>query len=239
MGRFAAHHLLPGVGDHIELVPLEVLGEGRRGGVADHHAFAVVGDEVGVGHARAGRGAVPGEHQVGVRADPRQVRQLAEGGGQRLGLRQLQLLDDVGDPVLGEALPGGHLHGALAQHGPHGHLDGPGVGRRHDADQEVVGDLEHLTGQVDGLLQARLHVPGAVVAAEQGAFEVFEGPAGALGAGAGRKIRSHRPGGRFGGRVHDVSHPCRWTAPRWEGVARRGRYTNSAIWRGKLSGRRR
>src|ERR1700721_1469727 len=54
-------------------------------------------------------------------------------------------------------------------------------------------------------------------AAEDGAGEILRGPAGALGAGAGRKMRYRRP--RCGLRVcHNLSFQIE--APRWGGVSR-------------------
>ena len=45
---------------------------------------------------------------------------------------ELELLGDVRHPALAEALPGQRIDAARAQHGPHGHLEGAGVGGRHD-----------------------------------------------------------------------------------------------------------
>ena len=234
----AAQRLLPGEGHHIELGPVERPGRRRRWwrrrssmpsrSAAMKSAFGTRTPEV-----------VP--FQVNTRSASRahlgQVRQLAVGRVEHLGV-ELQLLDDVGHPVLAEALEGQQLHRPRAQHRPHGHLHGAGVGAGHDADQVVVGDLQHLAGAVDGFLQARLAELGAVRAAEDGALQVFGGPAGALGAGAGRKFGASRPHGRLGeGRHSDVSHPCRWAAPRWEGVARRGAYTKPGRTPANLSSR--
>jgi hypothetical protein len=48
MRGFAAEHLLPGEGDDIELIEIEPLGEGGRGGVADGQSLAVGRDEAGI-----------------------------------------------------------------------------------------------------------------------------------------------------------------------------------------------
>ena len=56
--------------------------------------------------------------------------------------------------------------GRGAEHRPQRHLDGAGVGGRHDADEVIGGDLEHLAGAVDRSLQARLAELRAVRAAE-------------------------------------------------------------------------
>ena len=82
MRGFAAQHLLPGEGHDIELGPVELLRERRRGGVADGQAFAVGRDPVGVGHAHAGGGAVPGEDDVGVGSTLREVGDFAIAGMQ-------------------------------------------------------------------------------------------------------------------------------------------------------------
>ena len=55
--------------DDIELRPVEILREGRRGRVADRQPLAVGGDPVGVRHAHARRRAVPGEDDVVVEID--------------------------------------------------------------------------------------------------------------------------------------------------------------------------
>ena len=70
------------------------------------------------------------------------------------------------------------LNRQRAEHRPHGHLDRAGVGGGHDADQEVVRHLQHLTGAVDGLLQPALADLGAVRAAERRGLQVFKPPTG-------------------------------------------------------------
>src|SRR5579872_1811577 len=219
--RLAAEHLLPGVGDHIELGPIEGLGEGGAGGVADDDALAVSRDEVGVRHPHAGRGAVPREDEVGVGTHLREVRQLAERRVQDLTILQLQLVTNVDHPVAREALPGGDLDRQRAEHRPHRHLDRAGVRGRHDADEEVVRHLEHLARAVDRLLEPALADLGAVRAAERRGLQVFQPPAWVLDGGSRGKLGTSRAHGRLGDVVHFNSHPCRWAAPRWEGVARR------------------
>ncbi len=66
MGRFTAQHLLPGIGDHIELLEGDVLREHGGGGITDHNAVRVGLDPVGIGDAHAGCRAVPGEDDVGI-----------------------------------------------------------------------------------------------------------------------------------------------------------------------------
>ena len=74
---FAAQHLLPGEGHDIELGQIERLRERGGGRVADRQALAVGRDPVGVRHAHAGGRAVPGEDDVGVAVDLRQIGQFA------------------------------------------------------------------------------------------------------------------------------------------------------------------
>lgn len=210
MRGLAAEHLLPGEGDDIELGPIELLGEGGRGRVADRQPLAVIGDPAGVDDAHARGRAVPGEDDVAVLAvDLLQVRQFAIGGGEGAHIRQLELLGDVGDPALAKALPGDHVDAAGAQHRPHRHLDGAGVGGRHDADAVIGRDLQHLARQVDREFELVLADLGAVRAAERCITKGLEGPAGALGAGAGREMRHARARSRNRIR-HRCLHPYRW-----------------------------
>jgi hypothetical protein len=70
---------------------------------------------------------------------------------------------------------------------PHRHLDGAGVGRRHDADAVVVGHAEDIARQVDGLLEFGFADLGPVRAAQRRVNERFGRPTGTLGAGTRRK----------------------------------------------------
>ena len=126
----AAQRLLPGEGGDIDLVPGDGLGEHRRGGVGEGEAGAVGGDPVAVRHAHARGGAVPGEQHVAAEIDLGEIGQLAVLGLEDAQVGELELLGDVRHPALAEALPGQRIDAALAQHGPHGHLEGAGVGGR-------------------------------------------------------------------------------------------------------------
>lgn len=213
MRGLAAEHLLPGEGDDIEFWPVEALGEGGGGGVADGQPLAIVSDPAGVDDAHARGGTVPGEDDVAVLGvDLLQVRQFAIGGVEGADIRKLELLDDIGDPAGAEALPTDHVDAAGAQQRPERHLDGAGIGGRHDADAVIGGDLQHLARQVDRSFQLVLADLGAVRAAERGVGEVLEGPAGALGARAGREVRHARTRVRNGIR-HRCLHPYRWARP--------------------------
>ena len=120
---------------------------------------------------------------------------------------ELELLGDVGHPALAEALPGQRIDAARAQHGPHRHLEGAGVGGRHDAAHVAGGQAQQRLGLVDGELEARLAFLGAMRAAEERLVEVLEGPAGALGAGAGGEVHVGRPLGRLRRRGHEPTLP--------------------------------
>ena len=117
-----------------------------------------------------------------------QVGQLAVGRLVHVGL-ELELLDRVGDPVLAESFPRRRCRLARAQQRPHRHFHGAGVGGRHDADAIIGGNAQQLPGALDRVLELGLAGLGAVGASHQRAFEGFRGPAGALGAGSGRKKR--------------------------------------------------
>ncbi len=74
VGRLAAHILLPRVSDHIELVPVELLREAGRGGVANGDPFSIGRNKVGVRHAHTGSRPVPSKDQIPVARILRQVR---------------------------------------------------------------------------------------------------------------------------------------------------------------------
>ena len=153
--------------------------------------------QFGVGNAHARGGAVPGEDDVVVEIDLGEIGQLAVGRLQRARVLELELLDDVGDPAFAEALPRQHVDAARAEQRPQRHLDRAGVGAGRDADAIVGGNAEHFARQVDRVLELGLAELGAMRAAERRVLEGFGGPAGPLGAGAGRKTRVMRPrGGR-------------------------------------------
>ncbi|MEH2475460.1 hypothetical protein V1284_006904 [Nitrobacteraceae bacterium AZCC 2299] len=134
MTGLAAQRLLPGEGDDIELGPVERLRERRRGGVANRQAFTIGLDPVGIGHAHAGGGAVPGEDDVGSRIGLAEIRDFAIAGMQLGDIPELQFLDDIADPALAEGFPGDGGNGTLTEQRPQRHLHGAGIRRRHDAD---------------------------------------------------------------------------------------------------------
>ncbi len=202
MRSFTAQHLLPGEGEHIHLVPGNVLREHGRGRIDESKAFAVRGNPIAVGHAHARRGAVPGEKHVAAEIDLGQVGQLAVIRLDGAQVFQLELLGGIRHPALAETFPGQHVDAALTEHGPHGHLEGPGVGGGNDGAQIAGRQAEQRLGLVDGELEARLAFLGAMRAAEERVFEFLEGPAGPLCAGAGGKMRIRRPPGRFRGGGH-------------------------------------
>ena len=89
MRAFAAERLLPVEGDDIELCEVEALREGGGGGVADGQAGAIIWNEIAIGHAHAGGGAVPGEDHVAVEIYLAEVRQFAIGRLDAAHVRQL------------------------------------------------------------------------------------------------------------------------------------------------------
>ena len=217
MARLAADRLLPGESDHIELVPIERLGERSRGRVADRQSAAVGGDPIGIGDAHARGGAVPGEHDVGRRIGPGEIGEFAVSGLEHRHVLELKLLDDVGDPAFAEGFPGQHGHRPRTEQRPQRHFDRAGIGGRHDGDAVVGGDLKNFAGQIERALELRPARLGAMRASEKSVLEGLRAPAGALGAGAGRKMRHRRPHGRHRER-HDLSFQI--GAPRWGGVSR-------------------
>ncbi len=156
-------------------------------------ALAVRLDPVGVGHAHARGGAVPGEDDVGVGIDLGEIGDLAITRVKLGDVLELQFLDDVGDPAFAEGFPGDGGDGLRSEQRPQRHLDGAGIGRRHDADLVVGRHFQHFARQLDGLLELDLADLGAVRAAERCVLEILGIPAGALGTGAGGKMRHGRP----------------------------------------------
>ena len=165
----AAQHLLPGEGDDIELVEIEVLREGGRGRVADGQALAVGRNEVGVRHAHARGRAVPGEDHVAVEIDLRRDRAARRSRPRcvRTSASFSCLTTSVTQPAP-KTFPGDHVDAARAEQRPQRHLDRAGVGGRHDADAVVGRHLQHFAGEVDRLFELGLADLGAVRAAERG-----------------------------------------------------------------------
>jgi hypothetical protein len=189
----AAQRLLPGESDDIELGPVQLLRERRRGGVADSQTFAVGRDPVAVRHAHAGGGAVPGEDHVGLEIDFGKIGQFAVRRLEHREIFQLELFFDVGDPAFAEGFPGQHGDGTGAEQRPQRHLDRAGIRGGHDADAISGGNAEDFAGQIDGALELRLADLGTVRTGKGCVCEGLEAPAGALGAGAGREMRYCRP----------------------------------------------
>ena len=166
--RLAAQRLLPGEGDDIELGPVELLREGgarwrrRSSGPARSAAIKspfgtrtpeVVPFQVKTRSA-SGR---PWRGRAARRRRPRAT-------SASLSFSCLTTSVTQSLPKLSKA---SRWTGRAPEQRPHRHLDGAGVGGRHDADQVVGRDLQHLAGAVDGVLELRLAELGAVRAAEQ------------------------------------------------------------------------
>src|SRR4029079_3857996 len=106
MSRLAAEDLLPGIGEHIELRPIEALREdaGRR--VANGKALPVRLYPICVRYPDAGCGSVPGKDDIAREVDVGEIRQLTVSGLHDAPVAELQLLDDIDHPSLAEGLPG-------------------------------------------------------------------------------------------------------------------------------------
>jgi hypothetical protein len=133
MAALAAQNLLPREGRDVDLGPVDVIGEHGAGGVGEGQALAVGRDPFGVGNAHAAGGAVPGEQNVARPVDLVQIGELTIIGADHRGV-QLELLHHIGDPAFAKAFPrkGGHFAGA--QHRPHRHFKGAGVGTGDNTD---------------------------------------------------------------------------------------------------------
>ena len=104
-------------------------------------------NEIAVGHAHARGRAVPGEDHVAVEIDRREIGQPAVVGLDDARIGELELLHHIGDPAGAETFPGDHVDAARAEQRPQRHLDGAGVGGRHDADPVVGRHLEDFAGE--------------------------------------------------------------------------------------------
>ena len=155
MPALSAQHFLPTEGGDVDLVPGNVIGKNRTGCVGKGQAFAVIGNPFTVRYAHTTGGAVPGEKNIVIPVDLRQVGKLAIISAMYLGLK-LQLLDCIGDPTFSEAFPCKRSHAARAKHRPHRHFKGTGIRSRYDTDAMGFRKVEHLAHQIDAILQARL-----------------------------------------------------------------------------------
>ena len=178
----AAEHLLPGEGGGIELLPGDLLREHRRGRIADGQAGAIVSDPIGIGHTHPRGGAVPGEHHVAVAIDLGEIGQFAIRRKQRAYIFELELLDDIGDPIARERFPREHVDAAGAEQRPQRHLDGAGVGSGHDRHAVIGGKLEQRSRPLERKREARFGLGPTMVAADQSSREALHRPAGMLGA---------------------------------------------------------
>ena len=228
MRRLAAQRLLPAEGADIDPLPVDVLGERRRGRVANGEAGAVGRNPVRIMHSDTARRAVPREDDVARGIDAREVGDLAIIGGADVGV-ELELLRDVGHPAGPEALPRQHRHRPRAQQRPDRHLHRAGVGGRDDAEPVIGGELQQRMGAVDSIGKLRLADRAAVRASERRGVELVRAPAGRLRARARGKIRAVGFGLGFrqthfgcgGSHLRQCDFPSRELAPRWDGVARR------------------
>ena len=143
--------------------------------------FRVALDPVGIGHANARRGAVPREHDVAVEIDLGEIGELAIGRDHGPHIVELQLVDDVGHPVLAESVPGEHVDAARAsEQRPECDLHRARVGGEDDADPIAGWQLQQLARLDKRKLEPRPRVLGPMVAAEQGAPESAKDQPGCL-----------------------------------------------------------
>ena len=64
---------LPGISDHIELRPIQGLGENAGGRVANGEALPVHRDPVRIGHTHTRCGSVPGKDDIASKIDLRKI----------------------------------------------------------------------------------------------------------------------------------------------------------------------
>ena len=145
----------------------------------------------------------------------REIGQLAVGRVEHARVLELQLLDDVGDPALAEALPGQHVDAARAEQRPQRHLDRAGIGGGHDAEAIILGHAEQRARAVEHFLQAW---PCRAWSDASGRRARSTAPQ-ATSRDAWRRDRKRNWGMRAGVRLHD-SYSFRIDAPRWGGVSR-------------------
>ena len=187
MRSLATKHFLPAIGDHIKLVPSQILRESSRGGVTDGQALAVSVNPVTIRHTNTRGGAVPGEDNVAGEIDLRQIRQLTIASLKHTHIVQLQLLGNIRRPASTKAFPNKDIRAACAEQRPKRHFNRARVGCRNDADAIVRRHIEHLTRQIDRLLQLCLANFCTVGATQWCVGQAFKRPARTLRAWARRE----------------------------------------------------
>ena len=124
------------------------------------------------------------------------VRQFAVRRLERADVLELELLDDVGHPSVAKAFPRKNIDASRAEKRPERHLDGAGVGAWGDPDAVIGGNAEHFAGEVDRELELGFARLCAMRTAERRFTQDCGGPAGALGAWAGREAGVCGPNAR-------------------------------------------
>ncbi len=152
MRGLAAKGLLPGERSDIELSPIEFLGEGGGGRVADRQTLAAGRDPIGIGDAHAGRRSVPGEDDVIVEIRAREIGDLAVVSHECAGVVEFQMLDDIVDPAFAEGVPGEDIDATLAEQGPKRDFDRAGIRARDDSNSIILRNPQNLAGQIDHAL---------------------------------------------------------------------------------------
>ncbi len=150
--------------------------------VADREPLAIRIDPICVRHTHAGRGAVPGEHDVAVAIDLREIGKLAIRRDESADIFELELLLDVGDPIPAERIPGQNINAARPQQRPQRHFHGAGIRRRHQRDAIAGGQLQQVTRLCQRQFQSGLGFGLAMITPEQRALQRLDRPAWTLGA---------------------------------------------------------
>ena len=184
MRAFAAEHFLPRERDDIELVPRQWHRKSGRGRIADREPGAIVGNPVPIGQLDARGRAVPHENDVARKIDNVQIGQFAVGRDELACIINAQYIEDVGDPLGAETLPGEHVDTACAEQTPQRHLDRTGIRTGYDTDAIAGRHTEHSAGAIDGFFQARGTGLRSMRPADQGSGQDGRLPAGALRTGA-------------------------------------------------------
>ena len=185
MRGFSAQHLLPGPGHHIQFCPGQIHRKGGACRITNRKPLTVRADEIGIGQAHAAGRAIPDKNHIALRVHRAKIGQLAIGRIKHARIGQLQLLQDIGRPILGEGFPHKHIHPARAEQGPERHFHRARVGGRHNAKPPIRRHAEDRFGKRNHLGQLRLGCGSAMAAPKQRAFKRGECPARTLGTGTG------------------------------------------------------
>jgi len=183
----SAEAFLPGKGPHIHLRPVDRHRKSGAGGVAEGEPLPVRRDPVPVRNFDTARCSVCDVNNVVLPVDRVKIGQLSVIRPQNRGI-EFQLLGDIRGPALGKALPDQCGDRPYPQEAPHGGLEGPGIGRRHDPYEIIFGNFEDPFGVLNGTEQFFLPQGGTMGTADCRVFQSIEGPRGSLVAGTGGEM---------------------------------------------------